>query len=130
MRIYCGIIVFVVTLPSIGGCTKAHVEPKPQTQKVDGKVVLKDGSAFTKGGAIEFRHDEKEGVSAQGEIKADGAFQLYTVTAQHKVIGAVEGSYTVTIIPPAPDQNVQPIAIRKKYSVAPGDNQLTVVIGD
>lgn len=130
MRNLCSLFLLIVALPIVGGCSSGRSEPKPTTQNVVGKVVLKDGSAFTKGGAVEFRHDEKEGVTAQGEIKPDGDFQLYTVTADHKVKGAVEGSYTVTIIPTAPDQNVQPITLNKKYSVSAGENQLTLVIGD
>ena len=112
------------------GCSRGFVEVKPQTHKVEGKVTYKDGKAYTDGGAIEFRHTTTEGMSATGEIQPDGSFKLQTVTAQHKVPGAIEGTYQVTILPPAPDQNVRIISLQKKYDVVAGANQLTVFVDD
>jgi hypothetical protein len=52
------------------------------------------------------------------------------MTAQKKVPGAVEGTYTITIIPPAADQNIKLIELKKKYNVTKGDNNLTVVVDE
>jgi hypothetical protein len=121
------ILTFALTLVA---CTPNHGEPVPETQKVEGKVTYKDGRSFTEGGAIEFRHAEKEGVFARGDIDKSGTFKLHTMTAQKKVPGAVEGTYTITIIPPAADQNIKLIELKKKYNVTKGDNNLTVVVDE
>ena len=95
-----------------------------------GKVVHKNGKPYTLGGSISFRHETKEGVSTEGTIDPDGAFVLQTVTAHHNVSGALEGSHAVTIVPPAPDQNVVPIRLAKTYVVVAGDNNLTIELED
>lgn len=125
MRVF---IVLSVMFLLMCGCSQRHEEPKPETHKVQGKVVYSGGKNYTDGGVIEFRHETQIGATSIGLIEPNGTFSLQTSTAQHKVQGAMEGAYTVTIIPSAPDQNVQPIPIKKKYNIATGDNNLTVVI--
>jgi hypothetical protein len=113
-----------------GGCSPARVEERPVTHKVTGKVIYKGGKAYSKSGAIEFRHETQSGATSIGEIQSDGSFELRTVTAHHRLVGALEGAHFVTIIPVSPNQDIQPILLAKKYAVAPGDNQLIVEIED
>lgn len=109
------------------GCGRRN--PPPRTYKVEG-VVVKSGEPYTAGGAIEFCHETLVGATSIGEIGPDGKFVLYTLTDQHKVEGAQEGSHTVTIIPASRQQNVQPIFLKKKYVVETADNKLTVDVDD
>ncbi len=127
MRSSLVFILFLLILIPLVGCNR-KTEPPPITQKVGGTVVFKDAKPFSGGGTIEFRHETKSGATAISGILPDGKFDLFTMTAQHKVPGAQEGSYTVTITPASEDQNVQPINIKKKYVIAVGENELTVVI--
>jgi hypothetical protein len=120
-------VTFFIVAATLTGCGRpAPSEPAPTTYKVVGKV-LKGSKPFTAGGAIEFIADGKR---ALGDIQPDGAFVLRTVTAQHNVTGAPDASYTVTIVPASQAQNVRPITLKKKYVVAPGDNQLTIQLDE
>jgi len=111
-------------------CGPRHGEAKPDTHKVQGKVVYKDGKPYADGGQIEFHHVEKAGVSARGEIGKDGSFVLHTMTAQQKYAGAVEGTYAVKVMVIAPDQSMKLTELKKKHAIAKGDNKLTIAIDD
>src|SRR4029079_17797565 len=116
-----------LVVAALCGCSRgAPTEPPPTTYKVEGQV-LQSGKPFAGGGAIEFLADGKR---ALGDIQADGTFVLRTLTAQHNVPGASEGSHTVTILPASKSQNVRPIVLKKKYVVAPKDNHLTIQVDD
>jgi hypothetical protein len=111
-------------------CAQPTTETRPATYKVEGKVVRKDGKPYTEGGVIEFVPDPTKGVRSLGQINPDGTFSLHTVTAQHRVEGATAGPHTVTVSPPAPDQNVRTFVLTKKYTVTPGENKMTVELED
>ncbi|MSU76460.1 MAG: hypothetical protein EXS16_00030 [Gemmataceae bacterium] len=130
MRILFPTIGIVVLACSLIGCTPTNREPPPVTTKVDGKVVQANGKAFTEGGTIEFRNETKPGVTSISGIQPDGAFSLYSIKGQHKVPGAEEGSYEVTITPSSQDQNVRSMVLKKKVVVGPGDNDLTIQMED
>lgn len=121
---------FVVLVGSTAllGCNNRQLEPKPETHKVTGTIVLKNGKSYAEGGSIQFQPEN--GASSMGIINEQGAFELYTVTADHRVEGALEGTHTVTIMPLSADQDGRSILLRKKYKVGPGDNNLTIVIED
>lgn len=129
MRIILSTAGFVLAC-SLLGCTQPNREPPPVTTKVNGKVVHANGKAYTEGGMIEFRNESKPGVTSISGIQPDGTFSLYSLKGQHKVSGAEEGSYEVTITPNSQDQNVRSMVLKKKVVVAPGDNDLTIQLED
>ena len=67
---------------------------------------------------------------AMAMIQPDGSFALYSLTAQHRVTGAEAGLYTILIYPKSEDQNVIPYTLSKKYTVAAGENNLTIVLDE
>jgi len=130
MRVLTAVIAILPVTMLATGCSPQPTEPRPETYKVEGKVVRKNGQAYTEGGVIEFVHDTTKGVRSLGQINPDGTFSLHSVTAQHRVEGATAGPHTVTVSPPAPDQNVRTLVLTKKYTVAPGENKLTIELED
>ena len=122
-------LAFLAALAVVIGCTQNR-EPPPVTHKAEGKVVLRDGKTFTTGGTITLYHETKSGVTTTGDIKSDGSFKLHSITADGKVPGAPEGEYSVEINPLSQDQNVQVIRLKKKQTIAAGDNDLKIVIGE
>jgi hypothetical protein len=72
-----------------GGCGSQNLFP------VNGKVAHKDGTPVTAGMVIFEPVTQK--VSARGEIKSDGTFQIGTYGNND---GAMEGEYKVVIAPP------------------------------
>ena len=117
---------------SIVGCNRGPVEPTPITHKVTGRITHQDGKEYSGRGVIQFVHATKDGVRAISEVKTDGSFELHTLTAQHKVLGAEEGTYNVTIIPHSDDQtkSVPSISVAEPYIVSAGENTITVKIGN
>lgn len=112
---------------ALHGCAPPR-EPPPVTQKVEGRVVYPDGRPFTTGGTIVFTHQTMQGISCSAEIKQDGTFTLHSITAHHKVAGAPEGVYSVIVNPMSTSQENNSIALTKSYTVAVGENDLTIVI--
>ena len=78
-----------LTLPIVVGCGNQSLMP------VNGKVMHKDGKPVTSGMVIFEPVGAK--ISARGEIRGDGTFQLGTHTNSD---GASEGEYRVLIAPP------------------------------
>ena len=129
MRAAVVLVLLSILFWPLVGCKQDQERP-PTTHKVEGKVVYRDGKAFTTGGAIEFRHETVDGAASRGTIKPDGTFDLYTMTAQNKLPGAQEGSHIVTIFPTTTDKTAQPISVKKKYVIVAGDNSVTVQLND
>ena len=123
---------WLLIMASVVGCSQGPVEPKPVTHKVTGRIVHQDGKDYSGRGVIQFVHATKDGVRAISDVKADGSFELYTLTAQHKVPGAEEGTYKVTIIPHSDDQtqSVPSIPVAEPIEVSAGDNKLNVKISN
>jgi hypothetical protein len=123
------LFVFFLLLGALCGCQGPLREPRPVTHKAAGRVVHKDGKPFTRGGVIVFQHEGTRGMNCQGTIKEeDGTFELYSLTAQHRVTGAPEGQYTVVINPKAEGHERVSWTLAKKYSITAGENDLTIVI--
>jgi hypothetical protein len=103
------------------GCRRADL---PRTYPVTGTVAFPDGSPV-KGGAVHFRSETDPSLTVTGAIKEDGTFALETVKDTAKAPGAPEGSYTVTVLPPAgKDQRLAmpPAVLPQPCRVQPGDN--------
>jgi hypothetical protein len=127
MRIILPLGLALLLGPTLLGCGPER-EQRPVTHKVSGTVVQRDGTAFTKGGVISFQHDTNQGITSRGEIKPDGTFRVYSLSANHKVDGAQEGPHSITILPASDDQQTAPLQLRRKYIVEQGDNNLTIAL--
>jgi hypothetical protein len=101
----------------------------PKTYTAKGKIVYTDGKPLA-GGLIQFEPDKDAGASIYGEVGPDGTFSLYTLFDGQKVSGAVEGKYSVLVVPPiAASQAVQPVTLPDRYTVQPHDgNEFTITI--
>jgi hypothetical protein len=116
-------LLFVVT-----GCGPQQRAATPTTHKVEGKIVQRNGAPYTGGGLISFQHQTQHGVTCNGLIKPDGSFALHSITADHKVPGALEGTYVVSVLPDSQSQDVQAVRLSKTYAVQPGGNDLTITL--
>src|SRR5262245_8744703 len=80
---------------------------------VEGKVVYRDGSPFTKGKVVFEPLEAEVKVSALGEVHKDGTFRLGTYG---EADGVPEGRYRVLVVPPMPaGEHVGPWPIHTKY---------------
>jgi hypothetical protein len=85
----CQGLVFSWFIVLTAGCGSGNQFP------VSGKVVHKDGTPITAGMVVFEPLNQK--ISARGEIKSDGTFQIGTHGNND---GAMEGEYKVVIAPP------------------------------
>lgn len=110
----------------------------PKTYPVEGKVVYTDGSPAKElaGGLVEFDAAEA-GVSARGDIEADGTFRMSTYQPND---GCLPGKFRALIMPPASQDVDRPLppVIDKRYQgfdtsgleveVKPEKNQVTLTV--
>ena len=110
------------------GCRRPNT-PELKTYPVTGEVVSKGGRRLV-GGMVEFRSKADPELSATGTIEPTGTFSLNTLYKGERLVGAVEGRYEVTVIPPmGPDQATSPINLSTRYQVRPeGNNHYTLRI--
>lgn len=120
-----GICLAALALP---GCGRGDPQPAPPpTFVVKGTVLGKDGKPFS-GGVLDFRLETRSEFSSRGQIRPDGHFELFTIVGNKKIQGAQEGTYSVTIFPISKEQGALPIHLKKKYTVKPEDNDLTILV--
>ena len=122
----CTLLAVVVLSALAGvGCRRPG-PPEPETYPVTGEVVSKGGRRLV-GGMVEFRSKANPELSATGTIEPTGSFSLITLYKGKSLVGAVEGQYEVTVIPPmGPDQATSPINLSTPYRVRPeGNNHYT-----
>lgn len=102
----------------------------PQLLPVRGEVTR--GGQPVPGGFVQFRAAKSapgEGnLIVTSEVGADGSFELSTTHAlsQSKGRGAPAGDYTVTYLPPGESQDVRPVTLPGKVTIANGPNDLTL----
>ncbi len=100
------VFLVAVALALRSGCSRGGLS----TYRAGGKVTFPDGTPVT-GGWVEFRAANPDSpVSARGQIKPDGSFQL---TTYYPDDGAIEGEHQALVIPPMPsgDPDERPSAI-------------------
>jgi hypothetical protein len=105
------------------GCQKAV--DLPPTYPASGRVVYTDGRPMS-GGMIPFVLSPPDtSIAVVGILDNNGNFTLSTIKDKTKVAGAVEGKYTVTIVPPQPAgfQSVAPIFLSGPYTAKAGENK-------
>jgi hypothetical protein len=118
-------------LALLAGCGSQTANEIPPTAAVRGKVLRHDQTPFP-GGSIEFRSKGRTDLTLVGEIESDGTFSsLRTLSANEQAAGAVEGTYTVTVMPKLSgkpeDQHAMPIDVPGEFKIAAsGENDLTI----
>ncbi len=128
-RRLCMLLAVIVLSALAGvGCRRPG-QPAPKTYPVTGEVVSKGGRRLV-GGMVEFRSKADPELSATGMIEPAKTFSLITLYKGERLVGAVEGQYEVTVIPPmGPNQTTSPISLSTPYRVRPqGNNHFTIKI--
>src|SRR5262245_1588899 len=121
-------LVATLSLAMLLGCQEN--KPKgdlPPLHPAKGKVVR--GGTPVGGGLVQFQTDPAmPDLIVNSEVKPDGTFELQTLHAlsQKKAPGAPAGTYTVTYLPPATDQNIVPVIPAQTYPIQAGTNELTI----
>ena len=106
------------------GCGTTPVAPPPVTHPVKGRLLDKAGQPVT-GGALQIVSSNDIPVSAMGEVRPDGTFELAVLSKSgQKLAGAEAGQYKATYIPvmsaaqtEAPIDLPQPITIEARENV-------------
>lgn len=110
------------------GCGNPGPAP-PKTYPVTGHVVYTDGTPMS-GGSVAFTLDRDPDLSAMGDIGPGGDFALRTIFRNKRLTGSVEGTFEVTIKPPAGSaKSVDPgETLAEPVQVKPGQsNELKLV---
>jgi hypothetical protein len=122
-----------VLLVGLAGCSPDKPQGElPPLQPAMGTVVR--GGKAAGPGLVQFRAEpDKPDLVVNGEVRADGTFELQTLhaTSQKKGKGAPAGTYRVTYIPAATEQNqmVTPVEVPLPVTIKDGPNELTVELG-
>lgn len=91
-----------------------------------GTVTFRNGDPVP-AGTIDFRSKKDQRLSMNGEILADGSFEISTLHENQNLAGAVEGpcSAIVTVMIPG---NPIPVIVElpDTYEVQPGDNEFNI----
>jgi hypothetical protein len=118
----------------LGACGLTGCGPSlPKTYPVTGRVVQKNGRAFT-GGSVTFKSVSDETIIADGEIGPDGTFSLRTKMHGLDKPGAAAGEHHVMVEDPkrnvAPDGQLRitPLLVSKTCTVEAKDNDLTIEV--
>jgi hypothetical protein len=113
------------------GCAgdKPHGDLPPM-HHAHGKVI--HNGMPVAGGHIQFQAEPATpDLIVNAEVRPDGTFELQTLHAlsQKKAIGAPAGTYRVTYMPPATDQNIVPVIPTETFVIKEGLNELTIDLG-
>ena len=125
---------FLVALLLPGPLLVSGCQPQgdlPPTHPVSGKVVYKDGTPM-KGGVIQFGPvSDESSILVSGEIDENGGFTLYTTKDKQKKMGAAEGQYEITIVPPqgGEHQPAPPFTLPETYTIKAGESTIPTKIG-
>lgn len=97
-------------LMAVTGCGGRKVVPVAGTATVDGKTLTR--------GVVSFNPDPAKGnnvrISATGQVKGDGRYEIFTDDGRKVIKGAPLGWYKVTITAPGGDD--RPLPVNAKYS--------------
>jgi hypothetical protein len=109
----------------VSGCKGVQL---PKTYPATGSVQYADGRPM-KGGLVQFMPVDAESAGTlrvSGVIKEDGTFALETVKDKHKLTGAPEGEYRVSIIPPLHGEHkgLPPIELPGTTKVEAKENEI------
>ena len=86
------------------------------------------------GGYVQFSADDAANgggnLIVTSVVAADGSFELSTTHAlsQAKSTGAPAGAYWVTYLPPGENQDVMPVTLPDRMTIASGPNELEIVL--
>jgi hypothetical protein len=122
-----------VLFVAVAGCSPGKPEGElPPLHPAKGTVVR--GGKAAGAGTVQFRAEpDNPDLIVNGEVRADGTFDLQTLHArsQKKAPGAPAGTYRVTYIPAATEQNqlVVPVELPQPVIIKEGPNELTVELG-
>ena len=112
------------------GCSAdAPSTPSVKTHPVQGKVAFANGQPFGEG-IIQFQPVAGSGGGSQGEIKADGRFELTTVQENGQTSpGAIAGKYRVLVMPRMTEaQSEVPIELAGEFTIEEKDNEFSLVV--
>jgi hypothetical protein len=119
----CRTPTLIILLLLLAGCNEKKGGDLPQTYPVKGKVLDTKGNPL-KGGTVQFDTGKLVDMSVMGMIEPDGIFTIKTFRDKAESVGAPEGDYQVTVLPPLGDGNAppQPIIAFKRFQVEAKDN--------
>ena len=127
------LVSFVVFMGLVGCQANQSKGELPILHSVKGSVTR--GGTAVGGGVIQFRPEpDIADMVVNGEVKADGTFELKTLHAlsQQSGPGAPAGNYRVVYVAPmVGDQNMaaRPVTLPKPFTIKEGPNEFTIDLG-